>query len=100
MDNHSVFFTDESFKAVSLPKGANLSEHLSVNNSPLLFGCRTGICGTCMIEVSEELNGKLDAPASDERELLSLMAPGNPRARLACQIRLSADIRVKPLSWK
>ncbi len=53
-----------------------------------------------MIEVSEELNGKLDAPASDERELLSLMAPGNPRARLACQIRLSADIRVKPLSWK
>jgi ferredoxin len=53
-----------------------------------------------MIEVSEELNGKLEIPSGAEQELLDLMAPGNGRARLACQIQLSADIRVKPLSWK
>ncbi len=95
-----VSFDESTFKSVALPSGSNLSESLSINNSPLLFGCRTGICGTCMIEVSQELNGRLDEATCDERELLDLMAPGNKQARLACQIKLCADIRVKPLPWK
>lgn len=96
---HTVTF-DEGWSPVELPYGSNLSENLSINNSPLLFGCRTGICGTCVIEVAEESNGELPPPSDDERELLDLMAPGNPRARLACQIQISADIKVKPLQWK
>ncbi len=95
-----VSFDDSSFEPVQLEAGSNLSEHLSIDNSPVLFGCRTGICGTCVIEVSAELNGALDPANEEERELLDLMAPGNPRARLACQIKVSANIRVKPLSWK
>jgi ferredoxin len=95
-----VSFFESGFEPVELTEGANLSEHLTINNSPLLFGCRTGICGTCVIEVSEEFGGRLEAASSDERELLELMAPENPKARLACQIRLSANIKVKPLGWK
>ena len=92
-----VSFSPASHPAISLAHGDLLSEHLDIANSPLLFGCRTGICGTCLIEVETQENGELAAPSPDERELLELIAPDNPRARLACQIELCADIRIRYL---
>ena len=94
-DEHRISFSPASHPPVCLPRGAALSEHLSVENSPLLFGCRTGICGTCLIEVEEAANGELVAPAADELELLEIIAPANRRARLACQIELCADLRIR-----
>ena len=94
-DEHRISFSPASHPPVSLERGAVLSEHLSVENSPLLFGCRTGICGTCLIEVEETTNGELTRPAADELELLEIIAPGNLRARLACQVALRADIRIR-----
>ena len=90
-----VSFSAESHIAVTLARGANLSEHLTVENSPVLFGCRTGICGTCLIEVESEQNGELPPPCDDERELLEIIAPDNAKARLACQIELCAEITIK-----
>jgi ferredoxin len=92
---HIVSFSPASHGPISLARGSILSEHLSVANSPLLFGCRTGICGTCLIEVEAQENGEIACPSTDEKELLELIAPDNPRARLACQIELRADIRIK-----
>ena len=92
---HKISFTAESHNAVKLTVGSILSEHLTVENSPVLFGCRTGICGTCLIEVQEEINGRLADATDDERELLEIIAPDNPKARLACQIELCADIKIK-----
>ena len=40
---HFVSFSSASHEPVRLARGSILSEHLSVANSPLLFGCRTGI---------------------------------------------------------
>jgi ferredoxin len=94
---HCVSFSPASHTAVSLARGSILSEHLDIANSPLLFGCRTGICGTCLIEVEAEENGELTPPSADEKELLDLIAPDNSHARLACQIELCADIRIKYL---
>lgn len=82
---------------VELAEGENLSEHLTVENSPILFGCRTGICGTCLIEVQEQEGGELPPPGEYEKDLLSIVAPGNPRARLACQLNLRSNIKIKPL---
>lgn len=92
---HRVSFSPASHDPVSLERGSILSESLNVANSPLLFGCRTGICGTCLIEVDAQENGELSAPSADEKELLELIAPDNPCARLACQIELCADIRIR-----
>jgi ferredoxin len=92
---HRISFSPASHQPLRLQRGALLSEHLSVENSPLLFGCRTGICGTCLVEVEEAANGELSEPAADELELLEIIAPENRRARLACQIALSADIRIR-----
>jgi Ferredoxin len=96
-DSHQykVSFSPESHPPVKLARGSVLSEHLTIENSPVLFGCRTGICGTCLVEVEEELNGILLAPSADESELLEIIAPDISRARLACQLELRADIRVK-----
>lgn len=87
-----VSFFDESFAPVELAEGAALSEHLDVGNSPLLFGCRTGICGTCLLRVE----GALPPASEEERELVDMLAPGDPSARLGCQIRLVGDIKVAP----
>jgi ferredoxin len=94
---HRVSFSTTSHGPVDLERGSILSETLNVSNSPLLFGCRTGICGTCLIEVEAQENGVLNSPSTDEKELLELIAPDNPRARLACQIELCADIRIRYL---
>jgi ferredoxin len=87
-----VRFFDESYAPVELAAGATLSEHLDVGNSPLLFGCRTGLCGTCLVRVE----GELPPPDEDEQELLEMLAPGDPHARLACQVKLVGDLRVGP----
>ena len=94
-DYYTVGFSPASHPPVTLPRGAVLSEHLTVENSPVLFGCRTGICGTCLIEVEEERGGTPGVPADDERELLNIIAPGVGRGRLACQVELFADITVR-----
>jgi ferredoxin len=94
---HVISFSPESHPPINLVAGANLSEYLTAQNSPVLFGCRTGICGTCLIEIEHEENGALPPPSDDELELLEIIASDMPRARLACQIDLRADIRVRYL---
>jgi ferredoxin len=94
LHQYRVSFSGATHPPVTLDCGAVLSEHLTIANSPVLFGCRTGICGTCLIEVEEEQNGQLRAPSVEELELLDIVAPDLARARLACQIALSADIRI------
>jgi ferredoxin len=42
--------------------------------------------------------GRLASAAGDERELLDLLCPGRPDARLACQLDLAADIELMALS--
>ena len=95
-NKHVVSFFDPAFKPLSIDRGELLSEVLDAKNSPLLFGCRTGICGTCVIEVE----GELPEADDEEKELLEIYAPDNPKARLACQIELNSDLRVRPLNFE
>ena len=82
---------------VVLERGAELSERLTPENSPVLFGCRTGICATCLVRV-EPLSGELPGPGPDEAELLRIVAASDPKARLACQLKLRCDIRIEPIA--
>lgn len=81
------------FPDLTIPTGKALSEVLTLQNSPILFGCRTGICGTCLITVQ----GEVASPDPDEQELLDLLAPNIPNARLACQIHVTHDIEIQQL---
>jgi ferredoxin len=84
----NIKFADSRFSPIGIPIGQPLAEVLTVQNSPVLFGCRTGICGTCVIGVI----GNVEDPAQDELEILELYAVGNPKARLACQLQVRGDV--------
>lgn len=88
-----VEFADSDKPAVELKQGDCLSEKLTIHNSPILFGCRIGICGTCAVEVMED--GGLHPRTYDETEFLGTMAPGRDNVRLACQIHINANIKIK-----
>lgn len=95
MSKHKVTFQDESYEPQMVSEGPSLSEELTASNSPLLFGCRTGICGTCVVEV--ESKGDLPPPDEDEQEILEIYAEGNAKARLACQVCVTCDVHIRPL---
>ncbi|MEO0605327.1 MAG: 2Fe-2S iron-sulfur cluster-binding protein [Myxococcota bacterium] len=91
MSTIEVSFGDEAYAPVRLAAEAPLAEHLDAVNSPLLFGCRTGICGTCLVR----LQGPAKAPDDDEQEMLEVFAPDDPRARLACQLACTGDVVIR-----
>lgn len=90
-----------SFKSghapVPVDAAAALQDVLNAANSPILFGCRTGICGTCASRVESPSGGALPAASDEEQETLRLFCPGESQARLLCQLKPSSDIRVEPL---
>lgn len=85
-----IRFPKTNYQPITLEKYQKLSESLTVQNSPVLFGCRTGICGTCLVIVE----GDIPPPSEEEKEILFVLASGNHRARLACQIDLTGDIEI------
>lgn len=91
------FQSEKAFAPVELQEGDNLSNHLNITNSPILFGCRTGICGTCLIEVISTEGAPLHEKSENECDLLPIIANQNPKARLACQIKLNTNITIRPL---
>lgn len=97
MKQHRIEFPATAFASVELPDLASLAMHLTVRNSPVLFGCRSGLCGTCLIEVETIGSEPLEPPDAAELETLEIYAPGNAKARLACQLVLSTDLRIRKI---
>lgn len=89
-----VRFPNTNYPPLTLTPHQPLAEQLTVQNSPVLFGCRTGICGTCLVTVI----GALPPPSVAEQEMLDLLAPDNPQARLACQLDIEGEIAIAPLA--
>ncbi|MBA3922119.1 MAG: (2Fe-2S)-binding protein [Nostocaceae cyanobacterium] len=90
MPECTIRFVDK-YPPLTLDKNQNLSEHLTVQNSPVLFGCRTGICGTCLVIVE----GDIPAADGDEKEVIDIFT-SHKLARLACQLKLTNDIVISP----
>ena len=90
---HTVTFEEQKVEA---EQGTLLSEFLDAENSPVLFGCRTGICGTCICKVDDVKNGILTPPDNHEIEILEVYSD-EPGTRLACQISLTADLKLTPV---
>lgn len=89
-----ISFPDTDYTPITIETNQKLSEHLTIHNSPVLFGCRTGICGSCLVTVI----GDIPPPKLDEQEILDIFAPNVSNARLACQIELTNSIQVSKLN--
>jgi ferredoxin len=85
-----ISFPNSTFPPLTLPIKAKVADYLTIENSPILFGCRTGLCGTCLVKVT----GKIPPPQPEESEILEIFAPQDSQARLACQIKLTGDITI------
>ena len=99
MTCHTISFPGSRFPDVTVTAKDVLSQRLTPDNSPVLFGCRAGLCGTCAARISV-VAGSLAAACSEEREALDVYAPGDPAARLLCQLAVTADIAIEPLGDK
>ncbi|MBN3876076.1 MULTISPECIES: 2Fe-2S iron-sulfur cluster-binding protein [unclassified Nostoc] len=86
-----ISFPGSDFVPITLECHQSLSEHLTIQNSPVLFGCRTGICGTCLVEVI----GDISPLQRDEQETLETLAANHPHARLACQVDVTGNVEIR-----
>ncbi|MEL6350532.1 MAG: 2Fe-2S iron-sulfur cluster-binding protein [Cyanobacteria bacterium J06627_28] len=93
MSTHTIHFPNTDYEPVTLQSDDTLSLCLTQQNSPILFGCRTGICGTCLVSAT----GKMAPPTADEQEVLALFAPDCATARLACQLKHQGALSLTPL---
>jgi len=91
---YEISFSDGG--SVRVDEGSNLSEVLNIQNSPILFGCRTGICGTCLVNVREGMEN-LSEIGSDEIEYLEIIANTIANPRLACQLLVKGDVKLEYL---
>ena len=82
-----IRFHDARYPPVDVKEGTCLSEFLDIHNSPVLFGCRTGLCGTC----AAVIRGDLPKPSPDELEVLDATVPGIEGARLLCQLHAHGE---------
>lgn len=89
----TISFPNTHNEPITVESTQPLSVSLTLQNSPILFGCRTGICGTCLVLAT----GNLTPPDPEEQEVLAILAPDASTARLACQIKPTGNLSLTPL---
>lgn len=96
MNRITIHFDDEDYDPIDAEKDSWVSMVLDHQDSPVTFGCRSGLCGTCAVEVSENAR-PLPPPDEGEQETLDLVWPGRKNLRLACLLKASCDMKLKPV---
>lgn len=73
--------------------GYALIDMCEEHDTSILFGCRDGACGACMIRVLEGQKN-ISPMQDDEKDFLETMA-AQPNERLACQCRIFGDVKIE-----
>ncbi len=80
-------------KTIDVPDNYALIDMCEDHDTSILFGCRDGACGACMVKIiagSEHISPMED----NERDFLETMA-AQPNERLACQCRIHGDVTLE-----
>lgn len=80
-------------KTIDVPEGYALIDMCEDYETSILFGCRDGACGACMVRVLEGAEN-LSPMQDDERDFLETMA-AEPNERLACQCKVRGDVKLE-----
>lgn len=87
-----------TFKDIDLtvhtPVGVRVIELSEKVNSGIIYGCREGDCGTCMMKVEDGWEN-LSSPSVIEDKILRENVAGRHN-RLACQAQVLGDVTVSP----
>jgi ferredoxin len=80
-------------KILEVEKNAAIIDVCENEETSILFGCRDGACGACMIRVLENPQN-LSPIADSERDFLETMAATDDE-RLACQCLVLGDVTIE-----
>jgi ferredoxin len=81
--------------SVTVPAGTRVIDISEKVGSGIIYGCREGDCGTCMMKVTEGWENLTVASVLEDKVLREHM--GGRHERLACQAQvLNGDITVRP----
>ncbi len=80
-------------KTIDVEAGQPLIDMCEDHDTSILFGCRDGACGACMVRILEgaEFVSKMD---DNERDFLETMA-AEENERLACQCKVYGDVTLE-----
>ena len=81
-------------QTVHVPVGVRVIEISERINAGIIYGCREGDCGTCMMKVEDGWEN-LSTPSVVEDKVLRENAAGR-HSRLACQAQVLGDVTVSP----
>ncbi|ADR33967.1 ferredoxin [Sulfuricurvum kujiense DSM 16994] len=85
------------FLAINVIPGKTIQDIVEASGSALPFGCRDGECGTCVVMIESGM--EYMSPVTDkEKAVLKTLNESNPKARLACQMKVIAPnglVRIK-----
>ena len=80
---------------ITVPAGTRVIEISDKLNSGIVYGCREGDCGTCLMKVTQGMEN-LSEPSALEAKILKEHFAGRD-TRLACQSQaLGGEIVVRP----
>ncbi len=78
---------------IEVPQNYALIDMCEDHDTSILFGCRDGACGACMIRVKEG-SENLSKIQDDEKDFLETMA-AEENERLACQCKVLGDVVIE-----
>jgi ferredoxin len=81
-------------QTVNVPAGVRVIEISEKVGSGIIYGCREGDCGTCIMEVTDGWNNLTEPSVLEQKVLKENMA--GRHHRLACQAQVLGDVKVKP----
>jgi len=93
MAKSQLTFSDINL-TVNVPAGSRVIEISEKVNSGIVYGCREGDCGTCLMKVTEGMDN-LSEPSALELRILKEHFAGKDM-RLACQAQVLGDATVRP----
>ena len=93
MPKAKITFSDIE-QTVNVPAGTRVIEVSEKIGSGIIYGCREGDCGSCMMEVTSGWNNLTEPSVLEEKVLKDNMA--GRHNRLACQAQIIGDCVVKP----
>jgi ferredoxin len=77
-------------KTIDVVDGYPLIDMCEDHDTSILFGCRDGACGACMVKIVSG-SEKISPMKDDEKDFLETMA-AEPNERLACQCKVYGDV--------
>lgn len=89
--SHKLSFTDGT--SIDVPNKELLIDCDDIFDTPITFGCRSGVCATCICRVHE---GEENLPPKSDEEIDILSTfKGKEDCRLACQLYCTGDVKME-----